>query len=112
MIRLARFGSFTVGGRQIRIAGEAPREIRFTSAAGVRYDPNGVFHIEHAYVQYLVPAAPVSPLPLLLVHGGGLTGAMWETTPDGRPGWTELFLRRGFPVYVIDNVERGRAGWC
>jgi pimeloyl-ACP methyl ester carboxylesterase len=112
MIRLARFGSFTVGGRQIRVEGEAPREVRFTNTAAIRYDPNGLFHVEQAYVQYFVPDSPASELPVLLVHGGGLTGAMWETTPDGRPGWAELFLRRGFPVYVIDNVERGRAGWC
>jgi pimeloyl-ACP methyl ester carboxylesterase len=112
MIRLARFGSFLVGGRQVRVEGEAPREVRFTSAVGTLYDPNGLFHVEQAYVQYFIPAEPVTALPVLLVHGGGLSGAMWETTPDGRPGWLELFLRRGFPVYVIDNVERGRAGWC
>ena len=35
-----------------------------------------------------------------------------KPTPDGKPGWLELFLRRGFPVHVIDNAERGRAGWC
>jgi pimeloyl-ACP methyl ester carboxylesterase len=47
----------------------------------------------------------------LLVHGGGMTGACWETTPDGRPGWLQAFLRAGLPVDVLDNVERGRAGW-
>ena len=44
-------------------------------------------------------------------HGGGLTGATWETTPDGREGWQHFFLRRGWPVYVSDAVERGRSGW-
>ena len=48
---------------------------------------------------------------MVLVHGGGMTGAMWETTPDGRPGWLHLLLRQGFEVHVVDNVERGRAGW-
>ena len=51
-------------------------------------------------------------VPTLFVHGGGMTGAMWETTPDGRAGWIELFLRQGVPVFVMDAVERGRAGWC
>jgi len=48
---------------------------------------------------------------MLLWHGGGLTGVTWETTPDGREGWQNFFLRRGWPVYVADAVERGRAGW-
>ena len=42
---------------------------------------------------------------------GGLTGACWETTPDGRPGWLHNFLSAGFAVYVLDNVERGRSGF-
>ena len=46
------------------------------------------------------------------MHGGGLTGAQWEDTPDGRPGWLWRFIEAGIAVYVIDNVERGRAGWC
>jgi pimeloyl-ACP methyl ester carboxylesterase len=46
------------------------------------------------------------------MHGGGLTGAMWEDTPDGRPGWLQRLLEAGVSVYVVDNVERGRAGFC
>ncbi len=41
-----------------------------------------------------------------------MTGSNWETTPDGRPGWIQRFLEAGFATYVIDNVERGRSGWC
>lgn len=40
-----------------------------------------------------------------------MTGANWETTPDGRSGWLTAFLRAGFDVYVSDAVERGRSGW-
>ena len=62
-------------------------------------------------MQYFIPAERRHPLPLVLLHGGGMTGAMWEQTPDGRPGWVQHFLRQGHAVYVVDNVERGRAGW-
>ena len=46
-----------------------------------------------------------------MVHGATLTGKSWETTPDGRMGWDEYFVRRGHPVYVPDQVGRGRSGF-
>lgn len=109
---LADFGSYTVGGRNVQVSGQAKREINFTPTASFLYDPNGTFAIEHLYVQYFVPAARNGAAPVILLHGGGLTGAMWETTPDGRPGWLHGLLARGYEVHVVDSVERGRAGWC
>jgi hypothetical protein len=64
------------------------------------------------YVQYTELAEPVCPYPILMWHGGGLTGVTWETTPDGREGFDTLFLRHGFNVCVSDAVERGRASWA
>lgn len=111
-LHIARFGSFYAGGRQVRIAGQPTRTIAFTKTASLHYDPNGLYHFEQTYVQYLIPAKLRHPLPLVLLHGGGMTGAMWEHTPDGRTGWVQAFLRHGHAVYVVDNVERGRAGWA
>ena len=51
-------------------------------------------------------------MPLLLWHGGGLSGVTWETKPDGKPGWQQFFLNAGYDVYVSDAVERGRASWA
>jgi pimeloyl-ACP methyl ester carboxylesterase len=45
-------------------------------------------------------------------HGGGLTGATYETTPDGREGWRDMMIRRGWDVYITDATERGRAGFA
>ncbi len=111
-LTLSAMGSFHIGGREIVLAGQPERTTAFTPHTTVTYDPNGHYAIEQAYVQWFRPARPATDRPLLLVHGGGLTGASWETTPDGRPGWLERFLRLGFPVFVIDNAERGRAGFC
>jgi len=63
-------------------------------------------------VQYFLPANRRGALPLLLWHGGGLTGASFETTPDGRPGWLNYFVRRGWDSYNSDAVERGRSGFA
>lgn len=111
-LALERWGSFHVGGRSVEVSGQPVREMLF-SPGGVptRIDPNGTYLMGGMYAQYMIPAAPRGQVPLLLWHGGGLTGVSWETTPDGREGWQHFFLRRGWPVYVSDAVERGRAGW-
>jgi alpha-beta hydrolase superfamily lysophospholipase len=49
-------------------------------------------------------------LPLVFWHGYGQSSKTWETTPDGRDGFQNIFLRRGFSVYVIDQPRRGKAG--
>jgi pimeloyl-ACP methyl ester carboxylesterase len=60
------------------------------------------------HVQYQIPA-DVRHDPLILVHGGGGQGLDMLATPDGREGWATLFLRRGFPVYVVDRPGMGRS---
>jgi hypothetical protein len=45
------------------------------------------------------------------VHGATLSGKSYDTTPDGRMGWYEYFVRQGHPVYVPDQVGRGRSGF-
>jgi pimeloyl-ACP methyl ester carboxylesterase len=112
MYALKDFGSFHVGGRTVEVSGQPTETLWFSATMPYEHDPNGAFLIEQVYVQYYIPADQRNELPLVLLHGGGLTGACWETTPDGRPGWLHDFLRQGFAVYVIDNVERGRSGFC
>lgn len=46
----------------------------------------------------------------MLWHGYGQFSKTWETTPDGREGYQNIFLRRSFEVYVIDQPRRGNAG--
>jgi pimeloyl-ACP methyl ester carboxylesterase len=51
----------------------------------------------------------VSPIPILFIHGGGLTGAMWESTPDCRPGWACDANHLGYHAYLLDTVDHGRS---
>jgi pimeloyl-ACP methyl ester carboxylesterase len=106
-------GSFHVGGREVQLSGLPTKEIVFTAGAAPRkVDPNGEFEVEQMYAQYVKLAAPKGRVPVLMWHGGGLTGVTWETKPDGKPGWQMFFLNQGFDVYVSDAVERGRASWA
>ena len=106
-------GSMHVGGRNVTILGKPVTEVRRTPGGPpTRIDPNGSYQVEQAYVQYFLPAQRRGAVPLLLWHGGGLTGASFETTPDGRPGWLNYFVRRGWDTYNADAVERGRAGFA
>lgn len=112
-IAVREIGSFHIGGRIATLEGLPTQEITFTAGAPpFRYNPNGQFQVEQMYVQYVRLASPRARYPLLMWHGGGLTGVTWETTPDGRPGWQMAFLRAGHDVYVSDAVERGRSGWA
>jgi pimeloyl-ACP methyl ester carboxylesterase len=111
-VTLKDMGSFHVGGREVRLSGKPVRDVTFTpGGVPAKVDPNGTYVTGQMYVQYFVPQPVRSTAPLLLWHGGGLTGVTYETTPDGREGWQHWFLARGWPVYVSDAVERGRSGW-
>ena len=73
--------------------------------------PGGHIAVNQMYVRFMVPQGGDGNLPVVMVHGATLTGKSWETTPDGRMGWDEYFVRKGHPVYVPDQVGRGRSGF-
>jgi hypothetical protein len=111
-LQVREIGSLHVGGRIATVEGLPERELAFSPGAPpTRINPNGQFPVEGMYAQYVKLQEPRARYPLLLWHGGGLTGVTWETTPDGRPGWQMFFLRAGHDVYVSDAMERGRSGW-
>lgn len=91
VIRIAEQGSFAVGGTVLR------------DSAGHTY------HGDHAYVFYQEPV-DARRYPLVFAHGVGQFSKTWETTPDGREGFQNIFLRRGFGVYLVDQPRRGNAG--
>lgn len=93
-------GSFAIGGSVITHPG--------TFDAIERTPEGQTFHGDHAYIFYQIPVK-VRELPLVMWHGFGQFSKTWETTPDGREGFQNIFLRRGFGVYLIDQPRRGRA---
>jgi pimeloyl-ACP methyl ester carboxylesterase len=115
VISVKEIGSIHIGGRSATLAGLPTKEVRFTpTQPPATIDPNGEFEVEQMYAQYTLVAdqSKRSQYPIIMIHGGGLSGVTWETKPDGKPGWQMFFLRHGYDVYVADAVERGRASWA
>lgn len=110
---LADFGSLFISGRFVETAG-TPTETMVLAEGGVPVciDPNGTTSLGAMYVQYFRPVGAEARPPLLFWHGGSMSGVAWESTPDGRPGWLDFFLRAGWTCAVSDAVERGRSGWA
>ncbi|MGH8503146.1 MAG: hypothetical protein ACREVE_11875 [Gammaproteobacteria bacterium] len=73
---------------------------------------NGGGHItvNQMYVEYMVPQGR-QKVPVVMIHGLSLSGKTYETTPDGRMGWDEYFVRNDHPMYVVDQVSRARSGF-
>ena len=94
-------GSFAVGGKVVSTPGTYDNNQPTTAGQ--------TFHGDHLYAFYQVPQS-ARPLPIVMLHGAFQSARSWETTPDGREGFQTLFLRRGFPVYLVDQPRRGRAG--
>lgn len=94
-------GSFAVGGTVVQSPG--------TYQLGNPGSDGQTLHGDHARVVYQIPANP-RRLPLVMWHGFGEFSKTWETTPDGREGFQTIFVRRRFPVYLVDQPRRGGAG--
>lgn len=89
---LASEGAFYVGGHTVQENGQPVL-------------------VDDMFVEYQVPAQQTHPYPLVMVHGGGGSGDIWLATPDGREGWAEYFLRRGWAVYIVDSPAVGRSNY-
>lgn len=97
---LASQGSFFVGGEK-----KALPPVPSPLGTG------GDITVNQMYVQYQLPPGSDRHVPVVMVHGCCLSSKTWETTPDGRMGWSEYFVRRGRGVYLADQVSRARSGF-
>ena len=84
-LQIQEQGSFLVGGKMITNPGKFDP---------YKPTPDGqTYRGDHAYVFYQVPVN-ARKHPLILWHGFGQFSKTWETTPDGREGYQNIFLRR------------------
>jgi pimeloyl-ACP methyl ester carboxylesterase len=87
---IARSGHFFVGGR-------------------IDSSIEGSPTVGQMYVEFWHPERQRCPYPVVMIHGNWQTGTNFTGTPDGREGWAQYFLRKGYAVYVVDQVARGRS---
>jgi hypothetical protein len=89
-ITIQKQGSFAVGGT-------------------ILGDPNAKsLHCDHGYVDYQIPVNP-RRINLVMWHSAAATA--WLNRWDGGQGFQSIFLRRGYPVYIWDGPQVGRANW-
>ncbi|HTT84474.1 MAG TPA: hypothetical protein VMF67_13415 [Rhizomicrobium sp.] len=101
---LAGEGSFFIDGYTQHIDSKYISPSAFAADAG-----NSM--VNQMYVQYQKPLAKNGRFPLVIVHGCCLSSKSWQTTPDGRMGWDEYFVRQGFDTYLAEQVGRARSGF-
>jgi hypothetical protein len=102
-LTLASQGSFFVGGEY--------KTMPATPGRGGSPGSPGEITINQMYVQYQIPVNGAQHVPVVMVHGCCLSSKTWETTPDGRMGWNEYFVRKDRSVYLADQVSRARSGF-
>ncbi len=91
-LAIAKQGYFFVGGKY--------------STVGDKQVMNG-----QIYVEYQIPKKRTQTYPLVIVPGAAQTATNFNGTPDGREGWTQHFLRRGYAVYIVEQPGRGRSSY-
>jgi pimeloyl-ACP methyl ester carboxylesterase len=97
-------GAFSAGGTVVKSEGvfDALKPWNVQQGGQTR-------HGDHADVFYQIPVHS-NNLSMVFLHGYGQTRRSWQTTADGREGFADIFLRKGYGIYLVDQPGRGAAG--
>ncbi len=101
---IATQGTFSAGGTVIKSEGTFDPLKAWNVPQGGQ-----TRHGDHADVFYQIPAN-AKKLSMVFLHGYGQSRRSWQTTADGREGFSDIFLRKGYGVYLVDQPGRGDAG--
>lgn len=83
------------------------RDYFYIGGTHVPHDSSMICHGQ-MYVEHLAPAQVTRRIPIIFIHGNGMTGANWLNTPDGRPGWSDYFLNMGYEVKPVSPLSPKR----
>lgn len=99
-------GVFSSGGR---VTAPLPGQYDFTKNWLDLTRKGTTAHVDHANTFYQIPEDGCG-IPIVFLHGYGQSRTGWQSTPDGREGWADMFLRKGYSVFLVDQPRRGAAG--
>lgn len=103
---IARQGMFSSGGTVTEpVEGEFDETTNWLDLTRA----GNTAHVDHANVLYQIPAND-NGNPIVYLHGYGQSRMGWMTTPDGREGWSDIFLKNGHSAFLVDQPRRGEAG--
>lgn len=98
------------GGAQIAVTEARHTRKVFYFGGNYNRTASGTILQNQIYVEQLTPAGGITqPKPLVLLHGGDLSGDLWLNKPDGGRGWASFWLDRGYQVYIMDEWSVGRS---
>ncbi len=104
LLIIERQGAFSAGGTVIKSEGTFdPLKPWYEQQGGQTR------HGDHADVFYQIPVN-AKHNSMVFLHGYGQSRRSWQTTADGREGFADMFLRKGYGVYLVDQPGRGEAG--
>jgi pimeloyl-ACP methyl ester carboxylesterase len=103
-LTLKEQGAFSAGGTVITSEGVFDPLKPWYEAQGGQ-----TRHGDHADVFYQIPV-DAKRYSMVFLHGYGQSRRSWQTTADGREGFANIFLRKGYGVYLVDQPGRGDAG--
>ena len=111
-LALALIAACAGSGTDGTAGADKPRQGYFF--VGGRYvdTPKGPLMERQMYVEFQIPARQTQRYPIVMIHGAAQTGTNFTGTPDGRKGWAEYFVERGYAVYIVDQPARGRSAYA
>lgn len=105
-LSIAKQGMFSSGGTVTEpVEGEYDETTNWLDATRA----GNTAHVDHANVFYQIPEND-NGNPIVYLHGYGQSRMGWMTTPDGREGWSDIFLKNGHSAFLVDQPRRGEAG--
>jgi pimeloyl-ACP methyl ester carboxylesterase len=63
----------------------------------------GSRYVDDALIHYAIPRDLQYGVPIVAIPGLALSSYLYLTTPDGRPGWVDLFADAGLSFYVYND---------